>query len=237
MGEYSIEQSLCLSHLPTLKSYGKISTSMQVSSKQIKIFDGQFIKGNTQVEESEDKAILNWLYRDEEESVSISTTTNINVPMKQYGKGFSILEKMRYEGQGPIGKKRDDNFEPFQLITKDVKDKKRLGYKGETQVDTKEEISKRILQLRDGSLTDSNEYEWEFLSNESYKDIQIDVIQKYAPTMEGGQSSGLRPVELESQNIDESSEDNSNSSEIDILEESTTIDLRIPIRRCIDFTN
>jgi hypothetical protein len=86
VGEYSIEQSLCLSQLPTLKYYGKPSTSMQISSKPITLFDGRFIKAKTQAEESKDKAILNWLYRDEEELDSTSKTTTINAPMEEYGK-------------------------------------------------------------------------------------------------------------------------------------------------------
>lgn len=125
--------------------------------------------------------------------------------MGQYGKGFSILEKMGYEGQGPIGKRKDDIIEPVQLITKDVNDKTWLGCKGEPQVDTNKEIFEHILQLRDGYVTDSNEYGWESLFDESYDDIQIDVIHKYAPTTEEGQSLGSRPLELGSQNIDDSS--------------------------------
>jgi hypothetical protein len=91
VGEYSIEQSLCLSQLPTLKSYGQPSTSMQSSSNPITLFEGKFIKESTQEEESEDKAIFNWLYKDEEESTSLSIAAIINIPMEQYGKGFSIL--------------------------------------------------------------------------------------------------------------------------------------------------
>jgi hypothetical protein len=111
----------------------------------------------------------------------MSTTTIINIPMEQYGKGFSILENMGYEGQGPIGKRKDGIIEPVQLITKDVNEKIRLGYKGEPQVETIEEISECILQLRDSFVTNSNEYEWESLSNESYDDIKINVIHKYTP--------------------------------------------------------
>ena len=84
-------------------------------------------------------------------------------------------------------------------------------------------------------MTDSNEYEWDSLSADSCEDKQIDVIQRYTPITEEGQSSGTRPFELEPQNTDDSSEDDSTSSEIDTDEESAIIDLNIPIRICIDF--
>jgi hypothetical protein len=47
----------------------------------------------------------------------------------------------------------------------------------------------------------------------------------------------MRPFELGAKNINESSVDDSTSSEIDISEENAIIDLDIPIRICIDFTN
>lgn len=44
-------------------------------------------------------------------------------------------------------------------------------------METNEEIVERIIQLRDGFVTDSNEYEWNSLFEESCEDKQIDVIR------------------------------------------------------------
>lgn len=98
VGEYFIEQSLCLPQLSTLKSYGQPSTSMQPPPKLVTLFDGRFIKACTHTEESGDRAILDWLYKEEEE------LPNVPIPAKKYGKGLLILEKMGYEVHGPIGK-------------------------------------------------------------------------------------------------------------------------------------
>lgn len=88
-------------------------------------------------------------------------------------------------------------------------------------------VVERILQLQasDDHETDSNEYEQESLSKESCHNSEIDVVHKYAPLLEEGQGSGSRPLELGSQHIDDSSEDDSTQSEIDNSEESYLIDL------------
>lgn len=71
MGEYSLEQSLCLSQLlPSPKSYGQPKKNTQRSSQPIMILDERFVKAGTLEDESEDKAILNWLYKEEEASTS-----------------------------------------------------------------------------------------------------------------------------------------------------------------------
>lgn len=64
MGEYSL-QSMPLSP----KSYGKLTSSQsQTPQKALQIFDGAFVRAGTLSEEIEDKDILNWLYKDEEET-------------------------------------------------------------------------------------------------------------------------------------------------------------------------
>jgi hypothetical protein len=74
VGEYS----LCISNLPiSRRSHGQPTLSKQkfaiASTLQsyvpITMFDGRFIKANTSVEEAEDRDILNWLYKDEDESI------------------------------------------------------------------------------------------------------------------------------------------------------------------------
>lgn len=67
--KYFFEHSLCLSKLPIFpKSYGQPTTSKEQSSQPIKIFDGAFIKVGTLVDENDDKDILQWIYKDEQES-------------------------------------------------------------------------------------------------------------------------------------------------------------------------
>lgn len=61
---------------------------MQPPPKLVTLFYGQFIKARTHTKESEDRAILSWLYKDEEESLSPSTLENVNIPTEQYGKGL-----------------------------------------------------------------------------------------------------------------------------------------------------
>lgn len=144
---------------------------------------------------------------------------------------------MGYEGHGPLGKWKEGIVELVQLITQDAKDKIGLGYVRETNMETSEEIVERIFQLRDNYVTDSNEYEWDSLSEDSYEDKKIDVIHQYTPITKEGQSSRTRPFELGAQYIDDSSVDDSTSSEINTLDESAIIDLDIPTRICIDFMN
>jgi hypothetical protein len=107
----------------------------------------------------------------------------------------------------------------------------------ETNMETSEEITERILQLRDSFIIDSNEYEWDSLFEESYEDKRIDMIHQYTPIKKEGKSLGMRPFELGAQNIDDSSVGDSTSSEIDTSKESSIIDLNMPIRICIDFMN
>lgn len=48
-------------------------------------------------------------------------------------KGKAILEEMGYEGQWPIGKRKEGVVEPIQPLTLYPKDKTWLGYIGETK--------------------------------------------------------------------------------------------------------
>lgn len=99
--------------LPSPRTYGQPSTSTQQSSQPTTILDDRFVRVGTLEEESEDKAILNWIYKDEE----ASTSENISIKIDQCGKGKTILEKMGYEGQGTIGKIKEGIVEPIQPLT------------------------------------------------------------------------------------------------------------------------
>ena len=55
------------------KSYGKPSNTIPtIKQEPIKKFDRKFIKARTLTEEMEDRDILNWLYKDEEETMLTS---------------------------------------------------------------------------------------------------------------------------------------------------------------------
>lgn len=109
-GEYSISQ------LPlSPKSYGKPSNSKQQPIvKHLPIFDGAFVSVGTLSEETEDKNVLQGLYKDEEVQTKIS---NVRIPTEKYGKGFNILQKMGYTRTSPIGKRKEGILEPIQPHT------------------------------------------------------------------------------------------------------------------------
>lgn len=126
MGEYSFE-SLCLSKLSTSpKSHGQPSTSRHKVAQPINKFDGKFIQVGTVTEESEDKDILNWLYKDEEETRA--TSLEVTIPTQKHGNGFRIMQWMGYKGKGPISKPQLCITEPIQHHSQLTKDKSRLGY-------------------------------------------------------------------------------------------------------------
>lgn len=85
------------------KSCGKPTNIQSKTSERSKdMFNETFVRAGTLDEETKDKDILGWLYKDENES--IATAAKVNIPIKQYGKGYEIMQKMGYEGKGPIGK-------------------------------------------------------------------------------------------------------------------------------------
>lgn len=109
------------------RSYGK-PTNVQpwIPEKSIEMFDGAFVKAGTFVEETKDKDILSWFYKDENET--IATTTKVNIPIEQYCNGYKIMQNMGYEGKGPIVKWNECISEPIYPHTQYKEDKSRLGY-------------------------------------------------------------------------------------------------------------
>lgn len=111
MGEYSFKP-LCLSKLLTFpRSHGQPSTSRHKAAQPIINFDGKFIQVGTLAKETEDKDILNWLYKDEEETRV--TSLEVTIPTHQYGNGFRIMKQMGYKGKGPIGKCQEGITKPI----------------------------------------------------------------------------------------------------------------------------
>lgn len=108
------------------RSHRQPSTSKQKSIQPIKIFVGAFIQVGTLVDEIEDKDVLNWLYKDEEETRA--TTLEVTIPTEKYGNKFRIMQMMGYTGKGPIDKCQEGIIEPIQPYSQLAKDKYRLGY-------------------------------------------------------------------------------------------------------------
>lgn len=122
----SVEYSLI--DLPiSPRSYGKPSSSKpQPILELIKIIDGSFVKAGTLAEETDDKDVLQWLYKDEPESQP--EVNNVSILVEQYGKGYDIMRKMGYGGSGPVGKRKEGISKPIQPPSQLPKDKSKLGY-------------------------------------------------------------------------------------------------------------
>lgn len=128
MGEYSLEP-MCLAKLPTSpRSHGLPTTSTHQVTQPITKFDGTFIQLGTLAHESEEKDILSWLYKDEEED-NKAATLDIVLPIDLYGKGYLIMQQIGYDSKGPIGKCKEGVTEPIDLPSHPHRDKTRLGCK------------------------------------------------------------------------------------------------------------
>lgn len=100
MGEYYLEP-LCLANLPASpKSHGLPTTSTHQATQPITKFDGKFIQLGTLAHESEEKDILSWLYKDEEEDKA--AIMEVAIPTHLYRKGYLIMQQMGYNRKGPI---------------------------------------------------------------------------------------------------------------------------------------
>lgn len=93
MGKYSLHNFLL-----SPKSYGKPTGIQSKTSEGSKhIFKETFVSVGTLEEENEDRDILVLLYKDEDKTIAIAA--EVNIPIKQYGKGYEIMQKMGYEGK------------------------------------------------------------------------------------------------------------------------------------------
>lgn len=95
------------------------------------------------MEDPKDSEMLKWLYRDEDED---ETVLNIKLPTDKYGKGYSIMQKMGYKGNGPI-RKRKGVVEPIDPLGITTKDKKRLGYDTILKETTSKQLNNIFLTL------------------------------------------------------------------------------------------
>ncbi len=74
------------------------------------VFD-TFVPSSVLLEaKKEEQVVKDWIYRGEEDYTT-SITTPIS-PMR-YGKGYSLLQKMGYQGQGPLSNNGHSLIEPL----------------------------------------------------------------------------------------------------------------------------
>jgi len=93
---------------------------------------------------------------------------------------------MAYEGQGPIGLRKEGIIEPIQPSSSSFsRTTKGLGYKDKGKAKANACLVEMIHTLQEDSDTDSNEYEWDELTEHSYDNKEVDTIQNYSPYHEG----------------------------------------------------
>lgn len=99
----------------------------------------------TLVDETNHKYILQWFYKDENESKE--EASNINLPIDQYGNRFKIIQKMGYDGKGPIKKWKEGIVEPIQPTFSNIRENIGLGYKEEIKEEANHNIYDQIFQI------------------------------------------------------------------------------------------
>ena len=110
MGEYTLGQTFCLIELPlSPRSFGRSLIKKQQSKPSPPTIFGTFISGGTLTDESNNKNAETFLYKEKIQEV----VKYENISLEQYGKGYNILAKMGYKGNGPIGFQREDVLQPI----------------------------------------------------------------------------------------------------------------------------
>jgi len=133
---------------------------------------------------------------------------------------------MGYEGQGPISLRKEGIIEPIQpSSSSSARNTSDLGYKGKGKAKENTCLVETIQTLQVDSDTDSddsNEYEWDELTEHSYDDKEVDTIQTLSPYHEG-QTQRDRPLESDLPTPEIMAfEESLDSIAINNLEESTT---------------
>lgn len=130
MGKYQIEPVLSLISLPeSLCHYGRPSEAKKtfMLTPQTK-YNRTFVKATVPLEdESENRAISTWLYK-EETLVDIIEQAQEITP-KKYGPGLQLMKHFGYKGTGPIGCNNNDLIDPVKAIDRRNRDTSGLGFK------------------------------------------------------------------------------------------------------------
>lgn len=107
MGEYTLD-SIATMHVSP-RSYGKPSEKMKSSASTMTLF-GNFVQASVPLEaEKEEQAIREWIYREEEDTMTDVTP----ISPDRYGKGYTFLQQMGYHGQGPLNNNGHALAEPL----------------------------------------------------------------------------------------------------------------------------
>lgn len=129
MGEYQIAPVLSLTTLPESPChYGKPSEAKKplVHTPQTK-YDGTFVLATIPLEEeSEDRAIAAWLYKDE--TLVDLTEQARRITPEKYGPGLKLMKRYGYKGTGPIGYNNNGLIDLITATTRSNKDRTGLGY-------------------------------------------------------------------------------------------------------------
>ena len=130
MGEYQIAPVLSLTALPeSPRYYGRPSEAKKPSlhTPQTK-YDGTFVKATVPLEdESENRAIAAWIYRDE---VPADLTEQAReITPEKYGPGLRLMKRYGYKGTGPIGCNNNGLIDPIAVTARSNKDSTGLGFK------------------------------------------------------------------------------------------------------------
>ena len=130
MGEYQIAPVLSLTSL--LESpchYGRPSEAKKPSlqTPQTK-FNGTFVAADVPLEdESENRAIAAWIYR--EEVPADLTEQACEITPEKYGPSLRLMKCYGYKGTGPIGCNNNGLIAPITVIAHNNRDSTGLGYK------------------------------------------------------------------------------------------------------------
>ena len=91
-------------------------------------YDGTFVQATVPLEdESENRAISTWLYK-EETPVDIIEQAQEITP-KKYGPGLRLMKHFGYKGTGPIGCNKNGLINPVKEIVRRNRDTSSLGFK------------------------------------------------------------------------------------------------------------
>ena len=94
------------------KSYDRPLDKMKFSASTMTMF-GTFVQASVPLKgKKEEQAIKDWIYKGEEDIVTITTP----ISPKNYGKHYEILQQMGYQGQGPLRNNRHTLAKPLSCI-------------------------------------------------------------------------------------------------------------------------
>lgn len=86
------------------------------------------------------------------------------------------MQKMGYDEKGFIGKRKKGIVEPIQPTSSNTRDKIGLGYLEDIKEKATQNFYEQIHRVQASSETNSNEWEWDSPSEESYEEKDIEVV-------------------------------------------------------------